>query len=35
MRAGPPFAAPRLAEIYDVVEGERADLDHYPTITAG
>jgi SAM-dependent methyltransferase len=30
----PLFAAPRLAEIYDVVEGERADLNHYLAIAA-
>jgi hypothetical protein len=30
----PVFAAPRLAEIYDVVEGERKDLDHYLAIAA-
>jgi hypothetical protein len=30
----PVFAAPRLAEIYDVVAGERKDLDHYLAIAA-
>jgi len=30
----PLFAAPRLAAIYDAVEGERADLDHYLAIAA-
>ena len=30
----PLFAAPRLAEIYDVLEGERDDLDHYLAVAA-
>jgi ubiquinone/menaquinone biosynthesis C-methylase UbiE len=29
------FALPRLVEIYDLVEGERNDLDHYLEIAAG
>lgn len=29
------FATPRLAEIYDIEEGERDDLDHYLAIAAG
>ena len=29
------FATPRLAEIYDLEEGERDDLDHYLAIAAG
>ena len=30
----PLLAAPRLAEIYDVLEGERDDLDHYLAMAA-
>lgn len=30
----PLFAAPRLAEIYDVLEGERDDLHHYLALAA-
>jgi SAM-dependent methyltransferase len=30
----PLFAAPRLAEIYDVFEGKRVDLDHYLALAA-
>jgi SAM-dependent methyltransferase len=29
------FATPRLAEIYDIEEGERDDLDHYLALAAG
>lgn len=30
----PLLAAPRLAQIYDVLEGERDDLDHYLAMAA-
>jgi hypothetical protein len=28
------FAVPRLAEIYDLIEGERDDLEHYLAMAA-
>ena len=28
------FAEPRLVQVYDAVEGERGDLDHYLAIAA-